>query len=141
MSKKLIKGLWKAETNKIKGSLPKMRKNLANLMETPSFVLENGQISQVAEKDIEYLCEIVPSSLWEEVKLPLIFQKKKQQYNLLGDKLEKWVVEKILELTTNSPYLLRIFSPRDYYFVYHYQQVQKKIPSLVFLTFTIKDDS
>lgn len=139
MSKKLIKGLWKAETTKIKTSLPKIKKNLSSLIETPCFELGDGQISQVTQNDLDYLSQILPSSLWEEIKLPLIFQKKKQLYPLLGDRLEHWVVEKILELTTSSPHLLKLFSPREYYFVYHYQQVQKTVPSVVFLTFAIEE--
>ena len=139
MSKKLIRGLWKAETTKIKASLPKTKKKLSSLIETPRFELGDGQISQVTQNDLDYLCQILPSSLWEKIKLPLIFQKKKQLYNLLGDKLEHWVVEKILELTISSPHLLKLFSPREYYFVYHYQQVQKTVPSVVFLTFAVEE--
>ncbi|PWI48958.1 hypothetical protein CEE45_04305 [Candidatus Heimdallarchaeota archaeon B3_Heim] len=137
MSKRLINGLWKAEKEKIYGSLPRKKMSLESLLETPTFTIRNNQISEVNRIDLDYLCEILPSSLWGELYLPLIFQKRKQLYILLGAQLEKWIVEKILDLTTTSPLLLDIFTPRHDYFVYHYQRVQKTIPTLVFLTFAI----
>ncbi len=137
MSKRLINGLWKAEKEKIYSSLPRKKMSLESLLETPTFTIRNNQISEVNRIDLDYLCEILPSSLWGELYLPLIFQKRKQLYILLGEQLEKWIVEKILDLTTTSPLLLDVFSPRHDYFVYHYQRVQKTIPTLVFLTFAI----
>ena len=137
MSKRLINGLWKAEKEKIYSSLPRKKMSLESLLETPTFTIRNNQISEVNRIDLDYLCEILPSSLWGELYLPLIFQKRKQLYILLGEQLEKWIVEKILDLTTTSPLLLDLFSPRHDYFVYHYQRVQKTIPTLVFLTFAI----
>jgi len=137
MSKRLINGLWKSEQEKIYNSLPRKKISLEFLIEKPSFALRNNQISEIDERELDYLCEILPSSLWGELYLPLIFQKRKQLYILLGEKLEKWIVEKILELTDTSPFMLDLFSPRHEYFVYHYQQVQKTIPTLVFLTFAM----
>ena len=137
MSKRLINGLWKAEKEKIYSSLPRKKMSLESLLETPTFTIRNNQISEVNRIDLDYLCEILPSSLWGELYLPLIFQKRKQLYILLGEQLEKWIVEKILDLTPTSPFLLDLFSPRHDYFVYHYQRVQKTIPTLVFLTFAI----
>jgi uncharacterized protein (UPF0216 family) len=137
MSKRLINGLWKTEKEKIYKSLPRKKIALKSLIETPSFMLRNNQISDINQKELDYLCGLLPSSLWGELYLPLIFQKRKQLYILLGEKLEKWIVEKILELTTTSPFVLELFSPRQDYFAYHYQRVQKTIPTLVFLTFAI----
>jgi uncharacterized protein (UPF0216 family) len=137
MSKKLIEGLWKTETEKLASSLPKTRKSLAGLIETPNFILGDGQNSEVTQSDLEYLCELIPESLWKDFHLPIIFQKRKQIYTLLGDITEKWIVEKILELTNTSPFLLEVFKPREYYFAYHYQRVQKIVPTVVFLTIAI----
>ena len=139
MSKKLINGLWKTETAKIKAALPKKKSTLTNLLKKPGFELGDGEISHVIKSDLDLLCEILPSSLWDEIKLPLIFQKKKQLYTLLGDKLEKWVVETILGITKNSPYLLSIYTPRKNYFVYQYREVQKKLSSITFLTFAFEE--
>ena len=137
MSKKLLNGLWKAEQTKIYDSLPRKKISLQTLLEKPEILLRNNQISEVKKNELTYLCDLLPSSLWGDLHLPLIFQKRKQLYTLLGEKLEKWVVEKILELTTISPFLLELFSPRNDYFAYHYQRIQKTIPTLVFLTFVI----
>ena len=139
MSKKLINGLWKAETAKIKAAIPKKNKNLTTLLKESSFEIGDGEISHVIKSDLDYLCEILPSALWDEIKLPLIFQKKKQLYSLLGGKLEHWVVETILNITKNSPYLLSIYKPRKNYFVYQYRQVQKKLSSITFLTFVFEE--
>ena len=139
MSKKLINGLWKAETAKIKASFPKKKKNLTNLVNKPSFELGDGEISHVIKSELDYLCNILPSSLWDEIKLPLIFQKKKQLYTLLGDKLEHWIVETILEITDLSPHLLSIYTPRKDYFVYQYRQVQKRLSSITFLTLAFEE--
>ncbi len=138
MSKRLIDGLWKAEKTKIYNSLPRKKISLASLLENPIFTLRNNQTSEITRAELDYLCNLLPKSLWEELYLPLVFQKKKQLYTLLGEKLERWVVEKILSLTKTSPFLLELFSPRSDYFAYHYQRVQKKIPTLVFLTFAIE---
>ncbi|MHA1996070.1 MAG: DUF61 family protein [Candidatus Hodarchaeales archaeon] len=137
MSKRLINGLWKTEKEKIYNSLPRKKISLKLLNETPSFILRNNQISDINKRELDYLSELLPSSLWDKLYLPLIFQKRKQLYILLGEKLEKWVVEKILDLTNTSPFVLDLFSPRGDYFAYHYQRVQKTIPTLVFLTFVI----
>jgi uncharacterized protein (UPF0216 family) len=139
MSKKLINGLWKIETAKIRAALPKKKKNLTSLLKKSSFELGDGEISHVIKSDLDYLTEILPSSLWDEIKLPLIFQKKKQLYTLLGGKLEHWVVETILNITKNSPYLLTVYTPRKNYFVYQYRQVQKKLSSITFLTFAFEE--
>jgi uncharacterized protein (UPF0216 family) len=139
MSKKLINGLWKIETAKIKAAFPKKKKNLTSLLKEPCFELGDGEISHVIISDLDYLTEILPSSLWEEIKLPLIFQKKKQLYTLLGGKLEHWAVETILDITKSSPYLLNVYTPRKNYFVYQYQQVRKKLSSITFLTFAFEE--
>ena len=135
MSKRLIDGLWKSEKEKIYNSLPRRKLSLTKLLETPAFTLRNNQTSDINKTELDFLCELLPSSLWGDIKLPLIFQKRKQLYILLGEKLEKWIVETILELTDTSPFLLDLFSPRQDYFVYHFQRVQKTLSTLVFLTF------
>ncbi|MHA1976938.1 MAG: DUF61 family protein [Candidatus Hodarchaeales archaeon] len=137
MSKKLINGLWRAEKEKIYNSLPRKTLSLERLLKTPIFTLRNDQTSEIDERELKFLCELLPSSLWGDLNLPLIFQKRKQLYILLGEKLEQWIVEKILDLTNTSPFLLDLFSPRKDYFAYHYQRVQKKIPTLIFLTFAL----
>ncbi|MHA1995510.1 MAG: DUF61 family protein, partial [Candidatus Hodarchaeales archaeon] len=78
MSKKLINGLWKAEKEKIYNSLPRKKISLKLLNETPSFILRNNQISDINKRELDYLCELLPSSLWDKLYLPLIFQKRKQ---------------------------------------------------------------
>ena len=135
MSRRLIDGLWKSEKEKIYNSLPRRKLSLTKLLETPAFTLRNNQTSDINKTELDFLCELLPSSLWGDIKLPLIFQKRKQLYILLGEKLEKWIVETILELTDTSPFLLDLFSPRQDYFVYHFQRVQKTLSTLVFLTF------
>lgn len=138
MSKRLLNGLWKAEQTKIYDSLPRKKVSLQNLLEDPTIVLRNKQISEVNSKELAYLCDILPSSIWGNLYLPLVFQKRKQLYILLGEKLEKWIVEKILDLTKTSPFILELFNPRNDYFAYHYQRVQRVVPTLVFLTFAIE---
>ena len=135
MSRRLIDGLWKSEKEKIYNSLPRRKLSLTKLLETPVLTLRNNQTSDINKTELNFLCELLPSSLWGDIKLPLIFQKRKQLYILLGEKLEKWIVETILELTDTSPFLLDLFSPRQDYFVYHFQRVQKTLSTLVFLTF------
>jgi uncharacterized protein (UPF0216 family) len=137
MSKKVLNGLWKAEQTKIYDCLPRKKISLQNLLEKPIILLRNNEISEVNTEELSYLCDLVPASLWGTLYLPLVFQKRKQLYILLGEKLEKWIVEKILDQTQTSPFLLELFSPRNDYFAYHYQRVQRTIPTLVFLTFAI----
>ena len=137
MSRKLLEGLYKSEKAKILGTLPKTRKSLSDLLSHPSIELINGEESFVNIPELEIVSQLLPTTLTDQLLLPLLFQKKKSQYFLLGSKLEKWVVEKILDLTTSSPFLLETFLPRPSYFVYHYRRVQAKIPTLVFLTFQV----
>ncbi len=137
MSRKLLEGLYKSEKVKILGTLPKTRKSLISLLSHPAIELNNGEESIVNISELEIVGHLVPTTLNDQLMLPLLFQKKKRQYFLLGNKLEQWVVEKILGLTNSSPFLLEIFLPRPSYFVYHYKRVQAKIPSLVFLTFQV----
>ena len=135
MSKKLLDGLWQSEKAKIFGALPKTKKSLTTLLSQPFFELNNGEESIVKELELEFLKTVIPDSLNDQVMLPFIFQKKKSLYIFLGEKLEQWVVETILDLTTTSPYLLELFHPRADYFVYHVKRVQSKIPTLVYITF------
>jgi uncharacterized protein (UPF0216 family) len=137
MSKKLLEGLWQSEKSKIIESLPKTKKSLTSLLSHPVFELNNGETSVVAVSELEFIKSIIPNTLNDILMLPFIFQKKKKLYFLLGEKLEQWVIEKILGLTDSSPFLLELFHPRSDYFVYHVKRVQSKIPSLVFLTFSI----
>ena len=97
MSRRLIDGLWKSEKEKIYNSLPRRKLSLTKLLETPVLTLRNNQTSDINKTELNFLCELLPSSLWGDIKLPLIFQKRKQLYILLGEKLEKWIVETIKE--------------------------------------------
>ena len=137
MSRKLLEGLYKSEKVKILGTLPKTRKSLSSLLSHPAIELNNGEESIVNISELKNVSHLVPTALNDQLMLPLLFQKKKSQYFLLGNKLEQWVVEKILGLTNSSPFLLEIFLPRPSYFVYHYKRVQAKIPTLIFLTFQV----
>lgn len=138
MSRKLIEGLWNFEKAKLIAALPKVKLSLKHLIDKPEFLLNDGKLSAVAETDLTLLCEVVPEPLWEEFKLPLIFQKRKQLYTVLGTKIEHWVVETLLELTKTSPFILELFSPRKYFYAYHYRTIQKKIPTVTFLTFAVE---
>lgn len=137
MSKKLLEGLWRSEKAKIIESLPKTKKSLTSLLSDPVFELNNGETSVVEISELEFIKSIIPNTLNDLLLLPFIFQKKKKFYFLLGEKLEQWVIEKILGLTDASPFLLELFQPRSDYFVYHVKRVQSKIPTLVFLTLSI----
>lgn len=137
MSKKLLEGLWQSEKAKIIESLPKTKKSLTTLLSYPIFELNNDEESVVDISELEFIKSVIPNALYDLLMLPFIFQKKKSLYFLLGEKLEQWVVEKILGLTDTSPFLLELFQPRSDYFVYHVKRVQSKIPTLVFLTFSI----
>lgn len=138
MSRKLIEGLWNSEKAKLIAALPKVKVSLKQLLDKPEFILNDGKSSAVASSDLELLCQIVPESLWEEYKLPVIFQKRKKLYKLLGSKFEHWVVETLLELTKASPFILEIYSPRKCFYAYHYRAIQKKIPTVTFLTFAVE---
>ncbi|MFX1505794.1 MAG: DUF61 family protein [Promethearchaeota archaeon] len=137
MSRKLLEGLWRSEKTKIIESLPKTKKSLTSLLSDPIFELNNGETSVVEISELEFIKSIIPNTLNDLLMLPFIFQKKKKLYFLLGEKLEQWVIEKILNLTDASPFLLELFQPRSDYFVYHVKRVQSKIPTLVFLTLSI----
>ncbi|MFX0014162.1 MAG: DUF61 family protein [Promethearchaeota archaeon] len=137
MSRKVLEGLWKGEKAKILGSLPKTKKSLNTLLIQPVIELNNGEESMVEMGELEFLKQLVPTSLFDQLKLPFIFQKRKSQYILLGEKLEQWVIETILGMTTSSPFLLETYKGRSSYFIYHYKRIQTKIPTLVFLTFTV----
>lgn len=137
MSRKLLEGLWQSEKEKIMGTLPKAKKSLKSLLSQPMIELNNNEESFVEISELHYLEQLVPPALNDQVMLPLIFQKKKSQYTFSGSKLEQWVIEKILELTTSSPFLLEVFQPRASYFAYHFKRMQAKIPTLVFLTFNV----
>ena len=141
MSKKLLEGLWRSEKAKIIESLPKTKKSLTSLLSHPVFELNNGEESVVKISELEFLKSILPNVLNDQLMLPFIFQKKKSQYILLGEKLEQWVVERLLGLTNSSPFLLELFRSRSDYFAYHVKRVQSKIPTLVFLTFSINTQS
>lgn len=136
MSKKILKGLWRSEKAKIIESLPKTKKSLTSLLSHPVFELNNGEKSVVKISELEFLKNVIPNALNDQLMLPFIFQKKKRQYILLGEKLEQWVVEKLLGLTNSSPFLLELFQPRSDYFIYHVKRVQSKIPTLIVLTFS-----
>ncbi|MHA1941679.1 MAG: DUF61 family protein [Candidatus Hodarchaeales archaeon] len=138
MSRKLIEGLWNAEKAKLIAALPKVKIPLKQLIDKPEFLLNDGEVSAVASSDLELLCKIIPEPLWEEFMLPIIFQKRKQLYRILGGKTDHWVVETVLELTAASPFFLDAFSPRKYFYVYHYRTVQTRIPTVTFLTFAVE---
>ncbi|MFX0122792.1 MAG: DUF61 family protein [Candidatus Hodarchaeota archaeon] len=141
MSKKLLEGLWQSEKAKIIESLPKTKKSLTSLLSHPVFELNNGDESIVEVSELKFLKSVIPNALTDQLMLPFIFQKKKSQYILLGGKFEQWTIEKILDLTGSSPFLLELFQPRSDYFVYHVKRVQSKIPTLVFVTFSINTQS
>ena len=137
MSRKILEGLWRSEKAKIIESLPKTKKSLTTLLSHPSFELNNGEESIVETSELEIIKSVIPTTLNDQLMLPFIFQKKKSLYILLGEKLEQWAIEKMLGLTEASPFLLELFQPRSDYFAYHIKRVQSKIPTLVFLTFSI----
>ncbi len=137
MSKKLLEGLWKSEKAKIIASLPKTKKSLTKLLSHPVIVLNNGEESYVQISELELMKRLVPDVLNDQLMLPFIFQKRKSQYYVLGEKLEKWAIEKILGLTNSTPFLLEVFLPRSSYFAHHFKQIQSRIPTLVFLTFYV----
>ncbi|MHA2202133.1 MAG: DUF61 family protein [Candidatus Hodarchaeales archaeon] len=141
MSKKILEGLWRSEKAKIIESLPKTKKSLTSLLSHPVFELNNGEESIVKISELEFLKNVIPNALNDQLMLPFIFQKKKRQYILLGEKLEQWVVEKLLGLTNSSPFLLELFHPRSDYFIYHVKRVQSKIPTLIVLTFSLNTQS
>lgn len=135
MSRKLLEGLWQSEKSKIMEGLPKTKRSLTDFLDHPMIELTNGEESFVEKTELEYLRNLIPETLQDQLMLPFIFQKKKSQYHVLGSKLEKWTIEKIMGITETNPFLLEVFLPRSSYFAYHYQRVQAKIPTIVFLTF------
>jgi len=130
-----LEGLWQSERAKIIGALPKNKISLSTLLSHPVFELNNGEESVIQISELDFIKKLIPNSLNDQLMLPFIFQKKKSLYFLRGEKLERWVVEKILGLTKTSPFLLELFQPRSDYFAYHVKRVQSEIPTLVFLTF------
>ncbi len=138
MSRKLLEGILKSEKTKIMEVSPKRKKSLTSLLSHPVIKLNNGEESVVEVSELEFVKNLLPYALNDQLMLPFLFQKKKSQYLLIGERLERWVIEKILGLTDSSPFLLEVFLPRPSYFVYHFKRVQSKIPTLLFLTFYVK---
>ena len=138
MSRKLLEGILKSEKTKIMDVLPKRKKSLTSLLSHHVIKLNNDEESVVEVSELEFVKNLLPNALNDQLMLPFLFQKKKSQYLLIGERLERWVIEKILGLTDSSPFLLEVFLPRPSYFVYHFKRVQSKIPTLVFLTFYVK---
>ncbi len=137
MSRKLLEGMLKSEKAKIMEVSPKRKKSLTSLLSHPVIKLNNGEESVVEVSELEFVKNLLPDALNDQLMLPFLFQKKKSQYLLIGERLERWVIEKILGLTDSSPFLLEVFLPRPSYFVYHFKRVQSKIPTIVFLTFHV----
>lgn len=137
MSRKLLEGMLKSEKAKIMEVSPKRKKSLTSLLSHPVIMLNNGEESVVEVSELEFVKNLLPDALNDQLMLPFLFQKKKSQYLLSGERLERWVIEKILGLTDSSPFLLEVFLPRPSYFVYHFKRVQSKIPTIVFLTFHV----
>jgi uncharacterized protein (UPF0216 family) len=137
----MLEGLWQSEKAKILGNLPKAKKSLTSLLSHPVIKLTNGEELTINFSELEFISKIVPVTLNDQLKLPFLFQKRKRLYFLLNGQLEKWLIEKILNLTDSSPFLLEVFSPRQSYFAYHFQRIQSKIPTLVFLTYKLDSSS
>lgn len=136
--KAVLRYLWDVEISSLNNNMPRDQISLQAMlaMERPQYELLSGEVIDVAQQELETLKHVVPWLLHEKVFLPFVFQKRKGYWVFTGSKLEHWIVDRMLEFTTCSPFLLESYSPIPYYYQHHVYRFKRLFPSLSILTFT-----
>ncbi len=130
----LLRMIWKNDIPNIDKHLPRRRIPLSELlmMKVPEFELKNGEKSVIFKEDLEKMSRMIPRMLWGQVRLPFIFKRNDDVYELEDVTiLENWVIDKILGFTSCSPFLLESYQPRGYYYPFELRRLRKRCPSLV----------
>ncbi len=130
--------MWKHEIPKMYEVLPKKKKKLSILLqeERPTILQRSNKKIFVKKEELQYVASLIPAYFYEQVKLPFIFQQREDYYVFEGTKLENLIIEKALDLTDHSPYLLMTYTPRSFYHKYQITTLRKKLSTLVILIFT-----
>ena len=148
---KTLRYLWKHELSKLNDHLPARRIPLPDLLNNPnpSFPLRDGTHSAISRNELLDLANFVPPDLHSRLVLPFVFLRRldlgRGSYALLGSKLEKFCVERILgleEARSTSWSLIMTFQPRRCFYTYQVFQFRKRFRSVSVIAFvTTPNDS
>lgn len=125
------------ELSKLGQHLPKQRIPLSSLIESnsPGYFSKNGEFYHMRQEELEKIAGLIPRNIQEKVRLPLVFLKEKDRFRLSGNKIEAWIIEKMLGKAKKFPALLEIYRPQLTYYNYEFQRLRRDLPTLV--TFAI----
>ncbi|MFX0090256.1 MAG: DUF61 family protein [Candidatus Hodarchaeota archaeon] len=137
---KSLRIIW-TEIEKMAQNIPEALP-LEKLIElpNPSLSMRSGEKVIIDPEEIRDLSSLIPEMFWGEIRLPLVFLKKKDHFELLGSKkIIFWLIEKILFPNQKiiTPYLVKkAYTPhRTYFYSYHIQKLRKRFPSLIYVLF------
>ncbi|MFW9915945.1 MAG: DUF61 family protein [Candidatus Thorarchaeota archaeon] len=121
------------ELAKLGQHLPKERLPLSSLLEadSPGYVSRNGEFYRMRQEELEKIADFVPKDIYNQIRLPIIFLKEKNRFQLSGNKAEACLIERVLGNTEEFPALLEIAKPKKEYYNYEFQKIRRLLPTLV----------
>lgn len=105
--RRVVSGLWKSLT-RVNEHLPRVKKTLKKLLaeSDPQCIAKDGTTICFEKKDLEFLAEFIPKKYHDKIKLPIVLVSRvdlgRGTYAIIGNKLEKFVINKILGRTNQD---------------------------------------
>jgi uncharacterized protein (UPF0216 family) len=136
--------MLKEEVRKLNQHMPKERKSLRTLLneQTPSVETLDGGSTVMKKMDLQRLAEVVPPSLHEKIRLPIIVQRRfdlgSSIYTVSGSALEEFTVKCLLGLTDGE---FDHYEAEGRFHIYrpHLAELVRMIHSLVVIGFGIPE--
>lgn len=134
-----LRYIWNHELSKLNDHVPAKKIPLSTLLETPhpAFPLRDGTQSAMSREELLDIATCIPQEFHSRIELPFIFLRRmdlgRGTYTLLGSKLEKFCVERLLGLEkaqSTSWSLFKTIKLRRCFYMYHLFQFRKRYRSL-----------
>lgn len=125
------------ELGKLGQHLPMQRIPLPLLLDSdsPGYRSRTGVFYHMRRQELIKIADLIPTESYEKIRLPIIFLKEKILFKLSGNKIEAWIIEKILGNPKPFPALLEIFIPKLTFYNYEFQRLRRELPTVI--TFAI----
>ena len=131
------------ELRKLNTHLPKQRKLMSELLgsKDPTVEAVDGSSIVLKTSELKELANIVPREYHDQVKLPFIILRRmelgKSVYTVTGDRIEEFVIKKILGTTAND--FQHMYRENEPVFLYRPQVVEliRRFHSLVLIGFGV----
>ncbi|MFQ5976589.1 MAG: DUF61 family protein [Candidatus Heimdallarchaeota archaeon] len=125
------------ELGKLGQHLPKQRISLSVLLDSdsPGYRSRTDAFCHMRRQELIKIASLIPIDNYEKIRLPIIFLKEKNIFRLSGNKIEAWIIEKILGNPNPFPALLEIYIPKLTFYNYEFQRLRRELPTVT--TFAI----